>query len=85
PEYWKLYYREGNEWIEVSNPSGYGVEEDRYNHVTFDPVTTDQLKLVARLQGPDPSWKPNSDNRMQASNKGKNGYSAGVIEWKVNE
>ena len=85
PEYWKLYHREGNEWKEVSNPSGYGVEEDKYNRVTFDPVITDQLKLVARLQGPDPSQKRNPDNRMQTADIGKNGYSAGVIEWRVNE
>lgn len=70
PEYWKLYYKEGNEWKEVRNSSGYGVEEDCYNRVTFDPIITSELKLVAKLQGPGEGGKP---------------CSGGVIEWKVYE
>lgn len=49
PESWKLLYRAGNEWKEVNNPSPYGTAIDRYNKVTFDPVATTELKLVARL------------------------------------
>ncbi|MDR1160824.1 MAG: hypothetical protein LBK45_00645, partial [Tannerellaceae bacterium] len=49
PESWKLLYKAGNEWKEVKNPSPYGTALDQYNKVTFDPVTTTELKLVARL------------------------------------
>jgi hypothetical protein len=47
---WKLYYRVGDDWREVTGASGYGVELDRFNRVTFDPVETTELKLEAVLQ-----------------------------------
>lgn len=50
PESWKLLYKDGNTWKEVTNPSGYEVEADRYNRTSFDAVTTTELKLVAQLQ-----------------------------------
>jgi hypothetical protein len=51
PQSWHLLYRQGNDWHEVKNPSGYGTAQDAYNRVTFDPVHTDALRLVVRLQG----------------------------------
>lgn len=82
PESWNLLYKDGNEWKEVPNPSEYGTEIDKYNKVTFDPITTKELKLVAQLQ------RPNSDERASESGPqvidvGRRGYSGGVIEWKV--
>ena len=50
PESWKLLYKEGDKWKEVSNHTPYGTETDTYNKVTFDPITTTELKLVAQLQ-----------------------------------
>jgi hypothetical protein len=50
PKSWKLLYKAGNTWKEVQNPSGYGTETDKYNHVTFHPVTTTGLKITAQLQ-----------------------------------
>jgi len=49
PESWKVLYLVGEEWREVENASGYGVERDRFNRVTFDPVETTKLKLVMKL------------------------------------
>ena len=75
PESWKLLYKEGNTWREVKNPSAYGVEPDQYNKVTFDPVTTTELKLVAQLQRNKEGVSQDQDFK---------GYSGGIIEWKVN-
>jgi hypothetical protein len=49
PAWWKVSYLAGDEWREVENASGYGVEKDQFNRVTFDPVETTKLKLVMKL------------------------------------
>lgn len=82
PESWKLLYKDGNTWKEVKNPSEYGTELDKYNKVTFDPVTTTELKLVAQLQRPQ-SEKVSNENGPQVVDVDRRGYSGGVIEWKV--
>ncbi|MBN2475430.1 MAG: glycoside hydrolase family 127 protein [Pirellulales bacterium] len=50
PESWTLLYRRGDAWTPVANPSGYGVEIDCYNRTTFDPVTTDGLRIEVQSQ-----------------------------------
>lgn len=85
PDYWKLFFRAGEEWVEVKNPSRYGVERDRYNHLNFDPVVTTELKLVAKLQGPDSTQQRHPNNPLQAVDIDQRGYSGGVIEWKLYE
>lgn len=51
PASWHLYYKDqNNNWKEVSNHSAYGCEKDKYNEVSFSPVTTTELKIVAQLQ-----------------------------------
>ncbi|MCC8118865.1 MAG: glycoside hydrolase family 127 protein [Bacteroidales bacterium] len=51
PQSWKLYYSDANgKWKEVAATSPYGTEKDKYNHLTFEPVTTTDLKLEAQLQ-----------------------------------
>jgi hypothetical protein len=50
PAAWKLLYRDGDEWRDVSEPSEFGVELDRFNRVTFAPVTTDGLRIEAQFQ-----------------------------------
>lgn len=84
PESWKLMYKDEKNWKEVKNASGYGTAIDQYNRVTFDPVTTTELKIVAQLQ------RPPADKKEVAEEKGpqvvdvtRKGYSGGVIEWKV--
>lgn len=82
PESWKLLYKDGNTWKEVKNNTPYGTELDKYNKVTFDPVTTAELKMVVQLQ------RPKTDEQIeekgpQVVDVGRQGYSGGVIEWKV--
>ena len=83
PESWKLLYKDGNAWKEVKNTSPYGTEIDKYNKVTFEPITTTELKLVAQLQRPKAEGA-SDENGPQVVDVGRKGYSGGVIEWKVN-
>jgi hypothetical protein len=50
PASWRIEYKDGDQWKPVSNPSGYGVEKDQFNRVTFDEVTTQVLRLVVQLR-----------------------------------
>ena len=45
PESWKLLYKNGDEWKEVPDASGYGTEIDKYNRVTFTPVEAKVLRI----------------------------------------
>ncbi|MDR0429806.1 MAG: glycoside hydrolase family 127 protein [Tannerellaceae bacterium] len=84
PESWKLLYKDGNTWTEVKNASPYGTAINQYNKVTFDPVTTTELKLVAQLQRPEGERAP-EEKGPQVADVTRKGYSGGVIEWKINE
>jgi DUF1680 family protein len=53
PQTWRLLYRDGQEWRPVRGASAYGTEMDRFNRVTFEPVTTTALRLEVQLQ---PGW-----------------------------
>jgi hypothetical protein len=53
PQSWRVFYKDGNEWKPVENASPYGMEKDRYNKVTFKPVTTAGLRLEVTMQ---PNW-----------------------------
>jgi hypothetical protein len=50
PASWRLVYRSDNAWKPVRATSPYGVQKDRFNRVTFDPVTTTILRLEVQLQ-----------------------------------
>lgn len=51
PEEWELFYRTSDDrWAPVKAKGTYGVEKDRYNHLEFEPVTTTDLKISARLR-----------------------------------
>jgi hypothetical protein len=50
PKSWKLSYKDGKEWKEVANPSGYPTEIDKFNHVKFDPVTTSEMRIDVQFQ-----------------------------------
>lgn len=50
PKWWRVLYRDGDEWKPVQNPSGYGVEPDKFNVVTFAPVKTTALRLDVQCQ-----------------------------------
>ncbi len=49
PASWRLLYREGDQWKPVSNPDQYGVEKDKYNKTSFDPIETDGLRIEVQL------------------------------------
>lgn len=53
PGSWRIFYRDGDQWRSVENNESYGVEKDRYNSVTFKPVTTSGLRLEVSMQ---PGW-----------------------------
>jgi hypothetical protein len=50
PASWRLLYKVGDEWKPVEAEGPYGVEKDRYNRVTFKPVTTTGLRLEIIMQ-----------------------------------
>jgi uncharacterized protein len=45
PNSWSMQYWNGSTWINISNPSGYGVALDRWNICTFSPVTTNKIRV----------------------------------------
>ncbi len=45
PASWKLFYKDGDAWKPVETTDSYGVEKDKWNKVTFKPVTTLGLRL----------------------------------------
>jgi hypothetical protein len=50
PQSWQILYRENGEFKPVNNASSYGVERDKFNKNTFEPVETDALRLEVQLQ-----------------------------------
>ena len=50
PQAWKLLYRDGEDWKPVAGAADLGVAKDRFNRVTFPPVTTTGLRLAVQLQ-----------------------------------
>ncbi|HKP12751.1 MAG TPA: discoidin domain-containing protein, partial [Blastocatellia bacterium] len=53
PSGWRVLYKDGEQWKPVENLRPYGTDKDRYNAVTFKPVTTTALRLEVTLQ---PAW-----------------------------
>ena len=49
PASWKLLYKKDDEWLPVENTTVYEIAKDKYNSVTFEPVTTGALKLEVQL------------------------------------
>jgi hypothetical protein len=50
PQSWRLLFKGNDTWKAVEGASGYGVERDRFNRVTFRPVRTTALRLEVRLR-----------------------------------
>jgi hypothetical protein len=56
PKSWRLLWKDAasekdkGEWRPVSNPSVYGVDLDKLNKVTFDPVEASEVRLETELQ-----------------------------------
>ncbi len=49
PASYKLYYQKDGQWVEVKNTIPYEIAKDKYNVLSFEPVTTTALKLVVQL------------------------------------
>lgn len=45
----RVEYRDGTAWKPVPSAAPLGVAKDRFNAITFPPVTTDALRLVVKL------------------------------------
>ncbi len=52
PEEWRLLWLDGNEWKPVKLLKGeqYGTTRDRFNNVSFEPVTTREIRLEVKLK-----------------------------------
>jgi DUF1680 family protein len=50
PASWRILYYNGTDWEPVHNSQPYGLEKDRYNAITFTPVTTSSLRLEVSMQ-----------------------------------
>ncbi|MCU1238074.1 MAG: hypothetical protein JWP63_6041 [Candidatus Solibacter sp.] len=50
PASWKLLYKDGEQWRAVEATGTYGVERNRYNVLTFKPVTTTALRIELQAQ-----------------------------------
>jgi DUF1680 family protein len=50
PASWRLWYRDGDAWKPVSTKDAFAVDKDRYNTVTFSPVTTIGLRIEVTAQ-----------------------------------
>jgi len=50
PKAWRLLYKDGKQWKEISNAGSYDLEKDKFNNVRFDPVQTTSLRLEVQLQ-----------------------------------
>jgi hypothetical protein len=50
PQSYKLTWYDGSLWHQMEKVSGTGVEKDRFNRVTFDPVTLSSLRLETQLK-----------------------------------
>ena len=53
PASWRILYKDGDTWKPVENSGSYGVDKDRFNRLTFKPVTTSGLRLEVTMQ---PNW-----------------------------
>ncbi|MHC1733232.1 MAG: glycoside hydrolase family 127 protein [Bacteroidales bacterium] len=61
PQAYRFKYWNGEEYVDVENPSGLGLENDIFNHTTFTEVSTTKLMLevdsVERFLSPVLEWQ----------------------------
>ena len=50
PASWRILYRDGSDWKPVEHAGAWPVEKDKFNPVTFKPVTTTALRLEVNFQ-----------------------------------
>ncbi len=49
PKAWRLFYKQGEEWVPVKNKNEYGIQLDIINITDFVPVTTTAVRLEVDL------------------------------------
>jgi hypothetical protein len=49
PVSWRLLHRQGDRWLAVDRPTGYGRQRNRFNATFFAPVVTETLRLEVQL------------------------------------
>ena len=66
PLSWKIQYQDGDQWKDVHTSDKYGIAPDQFDHVSFEPVTTSVLRLLATLPQDATSgiyeWRVNTDH-----------------------
>jgi DUF1680 family protein len=81
PASWRVLYKDGAEWKSI--PADYFVDKDKFNSVTFPPVTTSAMRLEVEPQtshykageiGPPGAMFLNSDIDWREF---------GIIEWRI--
>jgi hypothetical protein len=50
PASWRVMVKAGDDWKEVAAPSACGVERDKFNATTFDPIETTAIRLAVKLK-----------------------------------
>jgi DUF1680 family protein len=50
PASWRLLYKDGDQWKPVETAAAFGVAKDRFNAVTFQPITTTGLRVEVQAQ-----------------------------------
>lgn len=50
PQSWSVQYLSNGQWLPVQGASAYGLAMDQFNRVTFTPVETTAIRIVAQLQ-----------------------------------
>jgi hypothetical protein len=84
PKSWRLLYKEGDEWRPVTTGEAHGVAVDRFNRVSFEPVTTGGLRMEITLAPkvyPGGRLGPPDGNYLRED---LTWYEGGIIEWRVN-
>ncbi len=46
PSAWSMQHWDGSAWVEVQNPSAYGIALDGWNHCSFTSVTTTRVRVT---------------------------------------
>lgn len=83
PESWRILYWDGGQWRPVKNHGPYGVEKDRFNTVTFDPVQTSAIRL--EVEPKTIPYKAGGGGPPDAMpiDKDVEWRECGVIEWRI--
>ena len=69
PASWRVLYKDGADWKPVEAAGPAGIALDRFNRLTFKPVTTSALRLEVTAQ---PQWSagpPGVEGRVALSTR----------------